>query len=154
MLSVPDVLDAFKRAFERRVGGRAVADLPVDLEQQLQAARTRVGNATRLIVEPDDLDLRRQREADRTEVKRLEGELELRVAARPSYRIVQKVAARIASFLRAIAMDAPDRAHQAMARCVSPITVAPKTNGPDRFKVTGAVNLAEVAASGSSGGRI
>ncbi len=33
VLTTPDVLDAFKRAFERRVSERAVADPPVDLEQ-------------------------------------------------------------------------------------------------------------------------
>jgi len=37
-------------------------------------------------------------------------------------------------------------------RCMSPLTLTPKTNGPGRFEASGTIDLAKVVASGSSGG--
>lgn len=48
--------------------------------------------------------------------------------------------------------DASERGREALARCMSPLTLTPKTNGPGRFEASGTIDLAKVVASGSSGG--
>jgi hypothetical protein len=64
------------------------------------------------------------------------------------------IAAATGEFLKAIRTDAPDRAREVLAKAISPITLTPKTEGPDRFVATGTLDLAKVLASGGSGGRI
>jgi len=69
VLTGPVLAEAFAKAFERRVNARSKDDKPADLARNLDAARRRVSNATKLMIEmPDDLDIRRQREHDKTEV--------------------------------------------------------------------------------------
>jgi hypothetical protein len=144
----------FARAFARRVGERTKADRPADLERQLAAAQRRVANATRLLVDdPDDLDLRRQREVDRGEVRRLEAELAQHGTARthalPDQRDIQ---ASISRFLDALS-DASERGREALVRCMSPLTLTPKSNGPGRFEASGTIDLERPAvAAAASGG--
>jgi len=47
--------------------------------------------------------------------------------------------------------EASERGREALARCMSPLTLTPKTNGPGRFEASGTIDLAKVVASGSSG---
>ena len=127
-LSASNVADAFSKAFGDRIEGRAARGT-ADLERELRAAETRVANATRLYVEtPDDLDLRRQRETDRGEVRRLQAEISTQTAAGsaalPDRKAVLTAAAR---FLTAIATDAPERGREALAQAVEPIVLTPKT---------------------------
>jgi site-specific DNA recombinase len=155
VLSGPEVQEAFARAFARRVGERTKADKPADLERQLAAAQRRVANATRLLVDdPDDLDLRRQREMDRAEVRRLEVELAERGTTTPlALPDMESIKGAMAGFLDSLS-EASERGREALARCMSPLTLTPKTNGPGRFEASGTIDLATVVANGSSGGRI
>ena len=152
-----ELLGRFAKRFEQKVN-EGPSETPTDLRKKLDAARRRVENATRLIVEmPDDLDLRRQRETDRAELKRLETQLadiSKPLAVIPDRK---KVAALVGAFLTTISTAAPEQARDALARCISPLKVTPKTEGPNRFQVVGTVDLGALAAgaaSGSSGGRI
>ena len=147
VLSGPEVQEATK------------ADKPADLERQLAAAQRRVANATRLLVDdPDDLDLRRQREMDRAEVRRLEVELAERGTTTPlALPDMESIQGAMAGFLDSLS-EVSERGREALARCMSPLTLmpksAPKTNGPGRFEASGTIDLAKVVASVSSGGRI
>ncbi len=153
-LSAGNVADAFTKAFGDRIEGRAARGT-ADLERELRSAETRVANATRLYVEtPDDLDLRRQRETDRGEVRRLQAEIDTQSAAGsatlPDRKAVLAAAAR---FLTSIATDAPERGREALAKAVEPIILTPKAEGPGHLiQVSGSVDLAKVFANGSSGG--
>ncbi|CAN5198736.1 recombinase family protein [soil metagenome] len=155
-LSAPNVAEAFVQAFGDRVADRATVGT-ADLERQLRAAETRVANATRLVVEaPDDLDMRRQREADRGEVRRLQGEISDQAVAKTARLPDRKAVIAAASrFLTAIATGAPERGREALARVMEPIVLTPKKEGPGHLiEGSGSVDLAKVFASGSSGGRI
>jgi len=63
----------------------------------------------------------------------------------------------MAGFLDSLS-EASERGREALARCMSPLTLTPKsppkTNGPGRFEASGTIDLAKVVASESSGGRI
>ncbi|MCX5746053.1 MAG: zinc ribbon domain-containing protein [Proteobacteria bacterium] len=158
-LASPEVQEIFANAFKRRVGERSKAAKPVDFEQQLRAAQQRVQNATRLIVEmPDDLELRRQREADKTEVRRLQAVMTAQ-AEPATPRVIPDAAAikaSLAKFLNVVASEAPERGREALARTMSPLTVTPSPKGekPGHLSVTGSFNLASCLANSSSGGRI
>ena len=151
--------NVFATHFGERIAERAKQDTSA-LERQLRAAETRVTNATRLMVEaPDDLDLRRQRQADQAEVRRLQAEIAAHAAAESAVRPSPKAIAKAASkMLSAIANDAPERGREVLAKLITPLTLTPKTEGPEHlFEVSGSVDLlvtAAVTASGSSGGRI
>ena len=58
--------------------------------------------------------------------------------------------------LAAISDAAPDRAREVLARCLAPLLLTPKIEGPNHLvEVTGSLDLAAVLpASGRSGGRI
>lgn len=160
VLTGPEVAQAFARAFERRVNERSKQDKPADLARQLDAARKRVSNATRLMVEmPDDLDIRRQREHDKAEVRRLE--LELAAQKQPTKRAIpdrKALGAAVGKFLDVVAGKDPARGREVLARVLpQPLKVTPKIKGASRFEVTGSIDLVALAAgaaSGSSGGRI
>jgi hypothetical protein len=100
---------AFTAAFDRRVRERSAPRKSNGLEGQLRAAQKRVTNATRLLVEmPDDLELRRQREADRAEVARLITTLaELADHSPRPIPNARNVGAAVASFLGVIEREAP-----------------------------------------------
>ncbi len=154
VLSGPEVQEAFARAFARRVGERTKAEKPADLERQLAAAQRRVANATRLLVDdPDDLDLRRQREMDRAEVRRREVELAERGTTPLTLPDIESIQGTMSGFLDSLS-EASERGREALARCMSPLILTPKTNSPGRFEASGTIDLAKVVASGSSGGRI
>jgi len=59
----------------------------------------------------------------------------------------------MAGFLDSLS-EASERGREALARCMLPLTLTPKTNGPGRFEASGTIDLATVVASGSSGGSI
>lgn len=158
-LTSPEVQEVFARAFETRLRERGATGSRAELQRQLEAAQRRVSNATRLIVEsPDDLDLKKQRDADRMEVRRLEAAV--KEAATAGIKVVPDRAvlnASVSRFLKTVATEAPERGREALARCMSPLTVTPKIKGPNRFHVVGTLDLGALAAgaaSGSSGGRI
>jgi hypothetical protein len=152
VLTGPDVAEVFARAFERRVTERARVSGP-DLAKQLEAARRRVSNATRLIIEmPDDLDLRRQRAADQAEVRRLEGEIAAQSSKAPRATPDRKALGAAISGLLDAVMSSPERGREALARVMpKPMMVHPKTEGPGRVRVTGAIDLASLAAGGACG---
>ena len=160
LLTGPDVEETFARAAERKVNERRKGDKPGELERQFDAARKRVLNATRLIVEmPDDLDIRSQREADRAEVRRLEAELaERRTTTKPrALPDRSTLGAAVGKFLNDLTATNPARGRAVLVKYMSPLTVTPKIKGPNRFEVVGSVDLfalAAGAASGSSGGAI
>lgn len=152
--AAPETQEVFARAFEKRVGDRGAPGSKAELQRQLDAAQRRVANATRLLVEmPDDLDIRRQRQSDQNEIRRFEAELAEAAKAGPQIVPDRKLlAAGAADLLETIATGAPERAREALARCMTPLSVTPKKEGPSRFHVAGTIDLAQVAASGSSGG--
>lgn len=154
--AAPETQEVFARAFEDRIAERGAPGSRAELQRQLDAAQRRVANATRLMVEmPDDLDIRRQRATDQGEVRRLEAALAEAAKAGPQVVPDRKLLADAAGeFLETIATGAPERARDALSRCITPLIVTPKKEGPSRFQVAGTVDLAQVAASGSSGGRI
>lgn len=156
-LAGPEAAEAFACAFERRAAERARAAETSGLERELRAAETRVANATRLMVEmPDDLDIRRQREADQAEVRRLRTAIaaETRAAAPRAVPDHGALGAALGRFVELVATEAPERARAALARVMSPLVLTPKIQGPDAYlEAVGTLDLA-VIASGSSGGRI
>lgn len=157
ILTGPDVAAAFSNAFARRVAESNRGDSAADLERLLASAQKRVTNATRLLIEdPDDREVRELREASRVEVRRIETEISSQ-SPRTSRALPDPATLRAAmsGFLESLLQTAPELGRAALVRCVSPLTVTPKREGPGhRFQVTGSVDLAAVAASGSSGGRI
>lgn len=160
VLASDELRELFARAFERRVNERAKATKPVDLEKQLAAAQQRVANATRLIVEmPDDLDLRRQRETDKTEVRRLQTAIaEMRkTEAKPNVALDRKViTAALGQFAHTVATADPERGREILAKCLPvalTLTPAPKNEKPG-LVVTGRLNLRAVLANSSSGGAL
>lgn len=159
LLTGPEISEAFARAFERRVGERGKASKPGDLHRELEAARRRVSNATRLLIEmPDDLDIRAQRDLDKAEVRRLEANAAELAGTKPRALPDRKViGAAVGRFLDVLASQAPESGREILARCVGALTVTPKIKGPNRFQVVGSVDLVALAAgaaNGSSGGRI
>ncbi|MDX2091215.1 MAG: recombinase family protein [Kofleriaceae bacterium] len=147
-LTGPGVVEAMIRGFERRLKERArAAAKPADLDRQLAAARKRVQNATRLLVEdPDDLDIRRQREADRAEVRRLEEALaEQAPASRPLTIPSRKdLEAALGTFVSALATD-PVTGRAALASALAtPLTLNRKPDGPSRYRVTGSLSVGSV----------
>ena len=85
-LSIPNVMKEFAEQFENRASEK-IEKGPGDLERELRAAENRVTSATRLMVEmPDDLDLRRQRESDQNEVRRLKDAIAAQTGAAASCR--------------------------------------------------------------------
>ena len=73
ILTGPEAAEAFTQAFEPRVAEQSPGDSRANLGRQLEVARRRVTNATRLVIEiPDDADIRHQRETDKAEVRRIE----------------------------------------------------------------------------------
>lgn len=155
VLTVPNVMKQLATAFEDRAREQSTG-MPADLQRKLKAAEARVANATRLMVEmPDDLGIRRQREADQAEVRRLA--VELAVAPKPEALPTEKqIASATRSLLAAITDAAPDRARAALARAMAPILLTPKIIGADHLvEVTGSFDLSPVFAGlQSSGGRI
>src|SRR6185503_9324586 len=99
--------------------------------------------ATRLMLEmPDDLDIRRHREADQAEVRRLTAALEAqrRTGSIPTEKEIAKATR---SLLAAIENAAPDKAREALARAMAPILLTPKIEGADHLvEVTGSLDLA------------
>jgi hypothetical protein len=91
---------------------------------------------------------------DRAEVRRLEVELAERETTTPlAIPDMESIQGAMSGFLDSLS-EASERGHEALARCMSPLTLTPKTNGPGRFEASGTIDLAKVVASGSSGGRI
>ena len=157
VLPLPNVLKQLGADFEGRTSAKITAG-PGDLERALQAAEKRVTSATRLMVEmPDDLDIRRHREADQGEVRRLHAEIAAQAAASaaelPSDKVISTAAK---SLLAAITDAAPERAREALARAMTPLLLTPKIEGPAHLvEVSGSVDLASVLpGTGRSGGRI
>jgi TolA-binding protein len=146
----------FTEQFEAR-GAEQLAVRPKDLERKLRAAEARVTNVTRLMTEmPDDLDIRRQREADQAEVRRLTAEIAARATAGavPSKKAIATAAPQL---LAAVADAAPERARDALARAMAPLILTPKRVGPDHLvEVIGSLDLTvpAVGAVVRSGGRI
>lgn len=155
VLDSPEVREIFARAFSRRVDAKSKPSDVAGLERELNAAERRVSNATRLIVEmPDDLDLRRQREADKADVRRLTDAIAAAKGSRSDRPVPDSkaVAAAMGRFVEGLTSKRPEAGRETLARCVGRLVVTPKNEGPGRFRVTGTVDLAQVAASGSSGG--
>jgi site-specific DNA recombinase len=144
---------SFVAAFERRVAERRRAERSApNIERELEAARRRVANATRLIVEsPDDLDLRKQREIDRAEVQRLAGLAAAGAAPMEAPPSAARLEAALSSFVDELAEN-PAAGRAALARVLTPLTVTPAVSGGARFVVTGAIDLARVSGCGRSGG--
>ncbi len=156
-LSIENVMSEFEQQFEADVTKQRAAG-PKELERELRAAEARVTSATRLMIEmPDDLDIRRQREADQAEVRQLTAEIAARAtaAAIPNKKEIAKVAKKL---LAAVADAAPERAREALATALTPLILTPKRVGPDYLvEVVGSLELtapAEVGAVVRSGGRI
>jgi hypothetical protein len=115
-------VDAFVRAFERRAraGTKATGSVS-DLEKQLDAERRRVENATRLIIDdPGGLDLRRARETDKAEVRRLEAALaeasKSKRRALPGREAIRAVFTGFVDLVESTAQKAPERSREALAR--------------------------------------
>lgn len=133
------------------------AHKPADLGAALQASQRRVTNATRLLVgDPDDADIRKQRDSDKAEVARLQAAI-----AGQSREIPRKapdaraIKAAIGTFLATITSEATGEAREALARCVGHVTLTPsgpKSTNPGLVG-TGVCSLARVLANSSSGGR-
>jgi hypothetical protein len=111
-----------------------------------------------LVDDLDDLDLRRQREMDRARCAGSRSSWPS--AGRPAPLALpdmESIQGAMSGFLNSL-NEASERGREALARCMSPLTLtrksAPKTNGPGRFEASGTIDLAKVVASGSSGGRI
>jgi hypothetical protein len=68
------------------------------------------------------------------------------------------IAAAASKLLAALTKESPERGREVLARLITPLTLTPKTEGPEHlFEVSGSVDLSVLAAgtaSGSSGGRI
>lgn len=129
MLADKAARDAFARGFARRAAERAAERVDTSgLETELAAARKRVQNATRLLVDdPDDLDLRRQRETDKATVRRLESELAERAStAEPARRPPDPKAIRAAidALIKQL-LESPERGRAALMRCVGPMVAKP-----------------------------
>jgi hypothetical protein len=91
---------------------------------------------------PDDLDLRRQRETDKAEVRRLESEISEQITTTPrAMPDRHALGAAVGHFLEVVATAAPERGREILARCVSPLTVTPKIKGSGRFHVSGSIDL-------------
>jgi hypothetical protein len=150
VLAGPAIEEAFARSFERRVAEQRRETKGDDTERRLAAARRRLTNATRLLVEmPDDEALRAQRAGDLAEVRRLEialagasGKAERQP---PSSTAMRRA---IGAVLDAMASDDTGRARAALTRILSPLLVTRRNYG---HEVTGSIAL--VSVSGSSGGR-
>jgi hypothetical protein len=85
-------------------------------------------------------------------VRRLEVELAERGTASPlALPDMESIQGTMSGLLDSLASE---RGREALARCMSPLTLTPKTNGPGRFEASGTIDLAKVVASGSSGGPI
>ena len=157
VLALPNVMKQLASEFEARADANLEAG-PEDLEKLLKAAESRVTGATRLMVEmPDDLDIRRQREADQAEVRRLKAELAAHGAAAGGPVPTEKqIASAAKSLLAAISDAAPDRARQALSKAMAPLLLTPKIVGPDHLvEVTGSLDLrTALHGSGRSGGGI
>ncbi len=155
-LASPEVQEIFATAFRKRVEARSKPGKAPDFERELRAAEQRVQNATRLIIEmPDDLELRRHREVDKAEVRRLLAAMAAHKA--PTAQVIPQpnaIKAALAGFLDVLATAAPERGREALARTMSPLTVTPDGEKPGHLSVTGSLNLASCLANCSSGGRI
>jgi len=174
-LASDELREVFARAFERRVNERSKTVKPVDLERQLEAAQRRVANATRLIVEmPDDLDLRRQRETDKAEVRRIQAAIAELAKAKTATRAVpdrKAISAALDGFLDRVATAAPEQGREVLAKCLTPLKITPVDQKPEQFGdapikfrgpknktpglvVTGRLDLRAVLANSSSGGGV
>lgn len=154
-LTVANVMKQLAATFESHANEQTKV-APAELERQLKSAEARVANATRLMLEmPDDLDIRRHREADQAEVRRLTAALEAqrRAGKIPTAKEIEKATS---SLLAAIQNAAPDKAREALARAMAPLLVTPKIVGPEHLvEVSGSLDLApSFPGYGRSGGRI
>jgi hypothetical protein len=78
------------------------------------------------------VDRRRYREMDQAEVRRLEVELAERGTATPlALPDMESIMGAMAGFLASLS-EASECGRETLARCMSPLTLTPKTNGSGR----------------------
>ena len=157
VLVVPKVLDALTAEIEKRAAERAASGID-ELERKLRVAEARVKNATKLMIDmPDDQEIRRHRDEDLKEVSRLKVEIAAHAVATagPLPTKAQAMEA-TKTILAAISDAAPERAREVLARCLAPLLLTPKIEGPNHLvEVTGSLDFCAVLpAQVRSGGRI
>ncbi|HEX4452645.1 MAG TPA: hypothetical protein VH143_17330 [Kofleriaceae bacterium] len=106
---------------------------------------------------PDDPEIRRHREVDQKEARRLQTEIASHaVAAAGPLPTKAQATEATRALLAAISDAAPERAREALSKALAPLLLTPKIEEPDHLvEVTGSLDLGAVLpASGRSGGRI
>ena len=157
VLTIPNVMNQLGAEMERRAAERATSGID-DLERRLRVAEARVTNATKLMIDmPDDPEIRRHREVDQKEARRLQAEIASHaVAATGPLPTKAQATEATKTLLAAISDAAPERAREALSKALAPLLLTPKIEEPDHLvEVTGSLDLAAVLpANGRSGGRI
>lgn len=159
LLATPAARAAFTRAFIREATATPVSATDrADLDRQLATAKRRVANTTRLLVDdPDDADLRAQRLEHKTDVARIERELDAATpaakrSAPPSIKEVTRAAEQLASLIE----RHPAEARNVLLAHLSPVVVTPlakPTADGKRFKVTTTLAIGGCVRMGSAGPR-
>lgn len=155
VLTIPHVLNELTSEMERRAAERAASGID-ELEGKLRIAEARVKNATKLMIDmPDDQEIRKHREVDLKDARRLEAEIAAHAVATTSLLPTKAQATEaIRIILAAISDAAPDRAREVLSKALAPLLLTPKIEGPNHLvEVTGSL-APSFPGYESSGGRI